>query len=337
MNTLRCLPLRQALLLFCLLPLGLSAQKADAVMGVGITVSNLDRSVRFFTEVLDFKKIGEDTLRGTTVANLYGLADTMTSLRTAHLQLGDERIDLMQFGISEARPVPADSRSNDSWFQHIAIVVSDMDQAYAKLLVHKVEHVSTAPQTLPAYITAAAGIRAFYFHDPDGHNLELIWFPPGKGNPKWQPRAGEKPSGKTFLGIDHTAVGIADTDAALRFYRDNLGLEVGGHSENYGPEQERLNQVFGARLDITGLHTDQGFGVEFLRYIAPPGGRPYPTDSRPTDLWHWQTVLHTKQPEALFQRLETAGYQRISRKKTMLSGQPAMLFRDADGHAILLH
>jgi hypothetical protein len=35
-------------------------------------------------------------------------------------------------------------------FQHIAIVVSDMDKAYELLRRAKVKHVSTAPQTLPA-------------------------------------------------------------------------------------------------------------------------------------------------------------------------------------------
>jgi len=97
----------------------------------------------------------------------------------------------------EAAPIPPDSRSNDLWFQHLAIVVSDMDTAYATLCGHNVQHVSTAPQTLPDYITAAAGIRAFYYRDPDGHNLELIWFPEGKGAPRWQSK------NRLFFGIDH--------------------------------------------------------------------------------------------------------------------------------------
>jgi len=44
-----------------------------------------------------------------------------------------------------------------------------------------VKHASTAPQLLPSYITNAAGIRAFYFRDPDNHFLEILQFPPGKG------------------------------------------------------------------------------------------------------------------------------------------------------------
>ena len=70
---------------------------------------------------------------------------------------------------------------------------------------------------------------------------------------------------------------ISDTDASLRFYRDVLGLKVVGESENYGPEQERLNNVFGARLRITSLRAASGPGVEFLEYLAPGDGRPYPS------------------------------------------------------------
>ena len=106
-----------------------------------------------------------------------------------------------------------------------------------------------AQAKLPAWNKNAAGIRAFYFKDPDGDVLEILQFPPDKGNPKWH-----RPTDKLFLGIDHTAIVVGDTDTSLHFYRDRLGLEVVGESENYGTEQEHLNNVFGARLRITSLH-----------------------------------------------------------------------------------
>src|SRR5207249_11847147 len=86
----------------------------------------------------------------------------------------------------------------------------------------------------------AGGIRAFYFRDPDDHPLEILQFPAGKGDPKWQ-----RAEGRLFLGIDHTAIVVASTDASLRFYRDLLGLRIAGTSLNYGPEQERLNNEIG--------------------------------------------------------------------------------------------
>jgi catechol 2,3-dioxygenase-like lactoylglutathione lyase family enzyme len=49
--------------------------------------------------------------------------------------------------------------------------------------------------------------------------------------------------GKLFLGIDHTAIVVSNTEVSLRFYQDVLGLKVAGASENYGTEQEHLKNL----------------------------------------------------------------------------------------------
>jgi catechol 2,3-dioxygenase-like lactoylglutathione lyase family enzyme len=103
-------------------------------------------------------------------------------LRVVKLQLGNESLELTEYLTPKGRPIPIDSRSNNRWFQHIAIAVSDMDKAYQQLRKYKVQHASTAPQRIPDTNKAAAGIRAFYFKDPDGHNLEIIYFPSGKSD-----------------------------------------------------------------------------------------------------------------------------------------------------------
>ncbi len=324
--------------IFCLPCLMFWAQTALEVAQVTITVSDLDRAVRFYHDVLTFEKTAEYEFTGETLRQLTGIADPGLKMKAARLRLGEEFIELQEFQTgSEERPIPADSRSNDRWFQHIAIVVGDMEAAYRLLRQHKAEHVSTGPQTLPDYLPAAAGISAFYFRDPDGHNLEIIHYPQGKGNPKWQ-----APTGKLFLGIDHTAIGIDDTDASLDFYQDLAGLIVAGNSENYGTEQERLNQVFGARLLITGLKARKGFGVEFLEYLSPPGGRPYPEDSRPTDLWHWHTSIRIPDIETAYKLFQQHGCSVISSgivgfRHPFLPSTRAFLARDPDGHALLIY
>src|SRR3989441_10923279 len=182
-----------------------------------------------------------------------------------------------------------------------------MDQAYAQLRQAKVEHASSGPQRLPDWNKNAAGISAFYFKDPDEHPVEVLQFPPDKGAEKWH-----RQNGKLFLGIDHTAIVVWDTDASLKFYRDLLGMRVAGESENYGTEQEHLNNVFGAHLRITALRAQHGPGIEFLEYVTPAGGRPLPVDTRASDVWYWQINLCASQPAAFEFSLREAHWQLIS-------------------------
>ena len=247
-------------------------------------VSDMDQSVAFYSQVLTFEKISDVEVYGTEYEHLEGLFGVR--MRVVRMRLGEEILELTQFLTPQGRPIPIDSRANDRWFQHIAIITSDMDAAYRTLHDHKVKHASTSPQLLPAYIKNAAGIRAFYFRDPDNHFLEILQFPPDKGDPKWH-----APSSKLFLGIDHTAIVVGDTDVSLKFYRDELGMHIAGESENYGSEQEHLNNVFGARLRITSLRSPSGPGVELLEYLAPRDGRPMPSGSHADDLWAWQTTI----------------------------------------------
>ena len=221
---------------------------------IGLTVSDIDRSVDFFSKVLSFEKVSEIEISGYPYEHLQGLFGMRA--RIVRMRLGDESIELTEYLTPKGRPIPLDSRSNDRWFQHTAIIVSDMDKAYQWLRQNKVEHASAGPQTLPEWNKNAAGIKAFYFKDPDHHALEVLWFPRGKGDAKWH-----RETQKMFLGIDHTAIVVSDTESSLRFYRDCLGLKEIGESENYGVEQEHLNNVFGARLRITALRAASGPGV----------------------------------------------------------------------------
>src|SRR5438034_8989377 len=271
-----------ALLTLCSVSIFAQSPKV-AVESIGMTVSDMDRSVEFYS-ALTFQKVSDVEVLGEEFEHLQGVFGAR--MRIVRMQLGNEYLDLTQYLAPPGRPIPADSRSNDLWFQHVAIVVRDMDQAFEKLRALKVQFVSTGPQTLPPSIAAAAGIKAFYFRDPDEHNLELIYFPPGKGDPRWQEK-----TDNLFLGIDHTAIGISNTESSLKFYRDLLGLRKVGESENFGSEQEHLNQVFGAHLLITAMRPASGPGIEFLEYLTPRDGRPRPADVRANVSIHWQTLI----------------------------------------------
>lgn len=309
-----------------------SAPLAQAVEAVAITVSDMERAVDFYSRVLFFEKLSDVELAGEAIERLHGVVGLR--IRLVRMRLGEEVIELIEPLTPRGRPVPPDSRSNDRWFQHIAIIVSDMDQAYLWLLRHRVRHLSPAPQRLPDWNPNAGGIRAFYFADPDGHPLEILEFPPDKGDPRWQ-----RPSDHIFRGIDHTAIVVGDTEASLRLYRDALGLSVAGTSENWGPEQERLNNVSGARLRITTLRASAGPGIELLEYLTPRDGRPAPSDIRANDLVHWQTMLAVRDAATAARALGTrpvASPGAIRMPDARGGFREGFVLRDPDGHALQL-
>ena len=309
-----------------------SSAQVIAVGPIQMTVADMDRSVDFYSRVLTFEKTSDTEIAGENVERLFGVFGAR--VRVVRMKLGDESIELVQFVAPRGRAIPADSRSNDLWFQHIAIIVSDMDRAYQVLRQNRVEHASTGPQRFPDWNKNAAGIKAFYFKDPDEHPVEILEFPEDKGAAKWH-----KPNGRLFLGIDHTAIAVSNTESSLNFYRDVLGMRVAAESENYGTEQEHLNNVFGARLRITALRAAAGPGIEFLEYLTPRDGRPIPADERANDIVHRETVLIALDVEAAAQNFSANKTRFVSSgvvvNPIQQSGtRKAFIVRDPDGHAI---
>lgn len=304
------------------------------IAAVNITVADMDRSIAFYSQVLEFQKISETEVAGEAYERLEGVFGLR--MRVVRMRLADESIELTEYLAPRGRQIPPDAHSNDRSFQHIAIIVSDMEQAYRRLRQNKVEFASSGPQRLPDWNKNAAGIEAFYFKDPDGHPLEILHFPADKGLEKWH-----HPGNRLFLGIDHTAIVVGDTEASLHFYRDLLGMHVAGESENYGTEQEHLNNVFGAHLRITSLRSFTGPGVELLEYLAPRTGSPFPADERANDIIHRETIAITPGAD------QAAAKLRQSRSNFVSSGvvsesdaglgfHKAFLVRDPDGHAVLI-
>ena len=312
-----------------------------AIESIGMTVGDMDRSIDFYTTVLAFTKTGDRQITGVASDDVLPLqADPIPSaanlqLRIVTLQLGAETIELTQCLEHPGRPIPPDSRSNDRWFQHLAIVVSDMDRAYQHVRQHSVVHIPH-PQTLPDWNPVAGGIQAFYFQDPDGHNLELLHFPTAKTAPKWQ-----QPTTDLFLGIDHTAIVVADTAASRVFYCDLLGLELKQESENFGSEQERLSGIAAVKVRISSLTASAGVGIELWEYLEPTDGRSILTDTESNDLWCLQTKIVVADALETVQQLTAAQFPLISTEVSIsntstLEFDRQFIVRDPDGHTIRL-
>ena len=266
------------------------------IVRISRMVADLDQAVAFYRDGLGFRLAS----RGPGDPAPLGLPGAR--MEQAVLRLGDEEIALVRFDPPGA-PYPADSRSDDGWFQHLAIVVDDMAAAWRQLAAQSPRSISTdGPERLPP---RNGGVLAVKFRDPDGHPLELIQFPPDNGRPAWQRAAGAGPG--PFLGIDHSALAVASTARSLRFYR-RLGFRVASRSWNSGPAQSRLDGLPGAQVRVTGLRfpSSAGPGLELLRYVPP--GRPAPALPVSAITTDWVT----------------------------LSAGPAGLRRDPDGHRVLL-
>ncbi|MEL6778250.1 MAG: VOC family protein [Cyanobacteria bacterium J06597_16] len=299
----------------------------QAVQAISLTVSDASRATDFFTGAFDFTVVSDVVLSGDEASYLYGVPNAQ--VRVVSLQLAEETIRLMDFLTLESQPAPADGKSNDLWFQHFAIIVSDMDKAYAQLKKFSFTPISPEPQTLPN------DIRAFKFRDADGHALELLQFPPGLGPDHWQNKDA------LFLGIDHSAISIASTERSLALYRDVLGLTHQGSFTNIGIKQETMDNLFSAKVIVTSLTPATGrLGVEFLDYLTPPGARPFPIEQQTSDLVHMHFELRVDDIDAAVEALEEAHVQFVSPKvidlPDVMPFSRAILWRGPDGHNLLL-
>ena len=300
-----------------------SGVQSESILSISRVVSQLDRAESFYRSALGFRRVSARAGRSGDVGGVGRAA--RPSPRGAHAPR--PRRDCPRQFAAAGRAYPADSRSNDLWFQHLAIVVSDMPAEYAALEAHAADGASAAnkdaappwcpisrcgPQTLPS---SSGGVQAFKFRDPDGHPLELLWLPPGSGRARWQdaacsPRRCPTPT-SPFLGIDHSALGVSSTSRSLAFYRA-LGMRVGASTLNEGPAQSALDGLDAARVEVNSLRpaSSDGPGIELLEYEPPGRGAPYAVTDMCSD---WIVAAASGRP---------AGSMR--------------LLSDPDGHRLLL-
>ncbi len=140
----------------------------QAITGFHLVTQDLPRLVGFYHDVLGFALNGPAQRIDDAETAL--LAILGRGLRQA-LTIGRQRIVIEQFE-AEGRPYPVHSDAASFWFQHLALVVVDIAEAYSRLR-DAVPISLSGPQQLPA---ASGGVKAFKFRDPDGHPLELLEF-----------------------------------------------------------------------------------------------------------------------------------------------------------------
>lgn len=143
---------------------------------IAVTVSSLERSLPFYTEVLGLKEVERHLLEGDTISTMAGKPGVvMQVVRLASPDTPEILVDLQQYvqpkgGVSNA----ALGMANHS---HFCFGVKDMETAHQQLRAKGVEFVS-APVTFDLGEDWNYGaLKVVFLKDPDGFILELVEMP----------------------------------------------------------------------------------------------------------------------------------------------------------------
>src|SRR4051794_34232839 len=137
---------------------------------VGITVKDLDASIRFYHDVLglDFSNEPSPWFDAPELGPAVGVPGA--ALRQVSLRLGDTTLELLEYRTPPSEtsgPLP----SNSLGASHVAFVVDDIRATKAELERKGIEFYSDVNVVDEGVL---AGWRWVYFEDPDGYPLELV-------------------------------------------------------------------------------------------------------------------------------------------------------------------
>jgi catechol 2,3-dioxygenase-like lactoylglutathione lyase family enzyme len=209
----------------------------------GLTTQNIGRLQDFFIQAFDCRELSKERRSGPAFERSMRVNGGAECLR---LTLGSAIVELIEFD-EPGRPYLPHLSPFDNEFQHLAIVVDDMDRAFEQLRGAKgwTAISLSGPQRLP---DSSGAVTAFKFRDPDGHPLELLSFPAGKIPAHWQALSGDR----VFLGIDHSAMSVSDTGRSIAFYQ-RLGLNIVARTLNQGAEQALLDGIPHPVVEVVAL------------------------------------------------------------------------------------
>lgn len=141
---------------------------------INIVVRDLAGSVRFYCEVLGFRKTHDVTMEGAWIEAIVGLRGVKGFVAFVEPPGGGLRIELLQYESPEGVALPENSRANTIGLRHIALRVDNMTAMVANLRAAGVTLFSDPVLVPTGVVKFAAGDKTLvYFLDPDGVILEL--------------------------------------------------------------------------------------------------------------------------------------------------------------------
>ena len=140
---------------------------------VGLTVSDLDASIRFYRDVLGLRYQGQLLMEGPETERMFQRPGCRA--RVAYLNGSEELaappVELIQFVDTETEVrKPELFRTSIS---ELCFCTADADRVYRHLLAHQVDCLSE-PQTFDFRGDGFGRSKAFYFRDPDSIVLEIM-------------------------------------------------------------------------------------------------------------------------------------------------------------------
>lgn len=138
----------------------------------GITVSNLERALAFWRDVLGFEFSHRAHQTGELASKITGVPGAELSL--AVVKAPGHKIELLEYHAPPERKKTNDLRPCDVGSVHIALTVDDLDAVLARIAAAG-WRVEGAPQTLS--VGPNAGKRVVYVRDPDGTTIEFMQLP----------------------------------------------------------------------------------------------------------------------------------------------------------------
>ena len=137
---------------------------------VGITVKDLDASIRFYHDLLGLKFSNEPSpwFDGPDLGPAVGVPGA--ALRQVSLLLGDTTLELLEYK-SPPSQTEGPLMSQSLGASHVAFVVDDIEAKKAELEAQGIRFYSDVNVVDEGVL---AGWRWVYFEDPDGYPLELV-------------------------------------------------------------------------------------------------------------------------------------------------------------------
>lgn len=146
----------------------------QAIDHINIVVSDLERSARFYIDLLGLVETRRARLEGDWIESIVGLRGVRADVVYVEPVSGGMRIELLQYQAPVGKSLPENALPNTVGLRHIALRVKDIHEVCRRLEAAGVELVGPPVEVPSGVVTHDAGDKVLcYFHDPDGVILEL--------------------------------------------------------------------------------------------------------------------------------------------------------------------